>query len=106
MKDKKHRKVRNHCHYTWEYRGAVYNIFNLRYSVPKKITIVFHNGSNYDYRFIMEELAEKRKKQFICLGENTRKYITFTFQQKNKLHELIENGGKNHKKYILHITVY
>ena len=23
--------------------------YNLKYSVPKKIPIVFHNGSNYDY---------------------------------------------------------
>ena len=40
LKDKKHRKVRNHCHYTGEYRGAAHSIFNLKYSVPKKIPIV------------------------------------------------------------------
>ena len=32
---------------------------NLKYSVPKKITIGFHNGSNYDYLFIMKESAEE-----------------------------------------------
>ena len=26
MKDKKFSKVRDHCHYTGEYRGAVYSI--------------------------------------------------------------------------------
>ena len=40
-------KVRDHCHYTSEYRGAVDSIFNLKFSVPKEIPIVFHNGSNY-----------------------------------------------------------
>ena len=29
--DKKNYKVRDHCHYTGKYRGAAYNICNLRY---------------------------------------------------------------------------
>ena len=41
---------------------------------------VFHNGSNYDYHFIIKELAEEFKKQFTRLGENTIKYITLTVQ--------------------------
>ena len=57
--DKKYRKVRNHCHYTGEFKGVAHSICNLKYSVPKKIPIVFHNESNYDYHFIIKELAEK-----------------------------------------------
>ena len=34
--DKKHYKVRYHCHYTGKYRGAAHNICNLRYKIPKK----------------------------------------------------------------------
>ena len=56
----------------------MYSICNLKYSVPEKIPIVFHNGSNYDYHFIIKNLAEEFKKQFTCLEENTEKYITFT----------------------------
>ena len=37
-----------------------------------------HNGSKYDYHFIIRELAEEFKDQFECLGENTEKYITFS----------------------------
>ena len=53
-KDKKYRKARDHCHYPGEYKGAAYSICKLKYSV----TIVFHDGSNYDYHFIIKELAE------------------------------------------------
>ena len=66
-KDKKYRKVRDHCHYTGEYISAAHSICNLKFSVPKEIHIIFHNGSKYDYRFIIEELAEEFKKQFTCL---------------------------------------
>ena len=48
MNDKKYCKVRDHCHYRGEYEGAAHSIFNLDYIVPKKIPIVFHNGTNYD----------------------------------------------------------
>ena len=62
LKGKKYRKVRGPCHYTGKYRGAAYSICNLKCSEPKKIHIVFHNGSNYDYHFIVKELAEEFKK--------------------------------------------
>ena len=65
MKNKKYRKVRDHCHYTVEHRGAAHIICNLKYSVPEKVLIVFHNGSNYDHHFIIKGLAEKfQKKNF------------------------------------------
>ena len=44
----------------------------------KEIPIVFHNGSTYDYHFIIKELAEEFAGQFECLGENTEKCITFS----------------------------
>ena len=53
MKDKNHRKPRDHSDYTGKYRGAAYSICNLKYSVPKRIPTVFHNGSIYDYHFII-----------------------------------------------------
>ena len=54
VKDKKYCKVRDRCHYTGEYRGAAHSICNLKYSVPKKIPISFHYGSNYSYHFIIK----------------------------------------------------
>ena len=51
----------------------MHNIYNLKYSVHKKIPIALHNRSNYDYHFIIKELAEEFKRQFTCLEENTEK---------------------------------
>ena len=63
MADKKYCKVRNHCHYTGEYRGAAHSICNLKNIVPEEIPIAFHNGLNYDYHFIIKEFAKKTEKK-------------------------------------------
>ena len=92
--DKKHHKVKDHCHYTGEYRGPAHNICNLRYRIPKEIPVVFHNGSTYHYHFIIRELVKEFDGNFECLGENTEKYITFSvpiqteIENKNKIIEI------------------
>ena len=83
--DKKHYKVRDHCHYTGKYRGAAHNICNLRYKIPKEIPVLFHNGSTYDYHFIIKELVKEFDGNFECLGETTEKYITFSVPIKKKI---------------------
>ena len=83
--DKKHYKVRDHCHYTGNYRGAAHNICNLRYKIPKLIPVVFHNGSIYNYHFIIRELVKEFDSNFECLGENTEKYITLSAPIKKKI---------------------
>ena len=82
---KKKYKVRDHCNYTGKYRGAAHNICNLRYKIPKEIPIVFHNGSTYDYHFIIKELVKEFEGNFECLRENTEKYITFSTPIKKKI---------------------
>ena len=83
--DKKYCKVKDHCHYTGKYRGAAHNICNLGYKIPKEIPIVFHNGSTYDYHFIVKELVKEFERNFECLGENTEKYITFSAPLKKEI---------------------
>ena len=74
-----YKKVRDHCHFTGKFRGAAHSICNLRYKVPQEIPVKIHNGSKYDYHFIIKELAEEfRGEEFECLGENTEKYISFS----------------------------
>ena len=80
-------KVRDHCHFTGKYRGATHNTCNLRYKIPKNIPVIFHNGSTYDYHFIIKELAREFDGNFECLGENTEKYRTFSVPIKKKIEE-------------------
>ena len=63
-KFKLYQKVRDHCHYTGKFRGAAHSICNLRYKVQREIPVIIHNGSKYNYHFIIKELAQEFKGQF------------------------------------------
>ena len=78
MKLKLCHKVRDHCHYMRKLRGAAHSVCNWNYKVPQEIPVKIHNGSKYDYHFIIKELAKEFKREFECLGENTEKYISFS----------------------------
>ena len=77
-------KVRDHDHYTGNYRGAAHSICNLRYSTQVDIPVVFHNGSNYDFNLIITELAKEFRSEMRCIPLNTNKYMSFSIPLKNK----------------------
>ena len=68
-----YKNVRDHCHYTDKCRGAAHSICNLKCSVLNEIPVVFHNGSNHDYHFIIKELAN-------VLGKMQESTKIFLFQ--------------------------
>ena len=41
--------------YIW---GAAHSICTLKYSVAEQIPVFFYNGSNYDYNFMIKEIAD------------------------------------------------
>ena len=56
---KKHIKLRDHDHYTGDYRGAVHFVIcNLRYSTQVDISVAFQNGAKYDFNLLITELAK------------------------------------------------
>ena len=57
----------------------------------------FHNGSIYDYYFIIKELREEFKEQFSCLGENTKKHITSSVAIEKEVKKIGKNGKENTK---------
>ena len=70
-KDKKYQKVRDHPYFTSKNRGAAHTVCNLRFNVSNEILVAFHNESNYDYHFVIKELANEFEGQFVCLREKT-----------------------------------
>ena len=62
------KKVRDHCHYTGKYRGDADSNCNLNYKISKEIPVVFHNGSTYDYHFIIRQLAKEFEGNLKCLA--------------------------------------
>ena len=60
--------------------------------------MVFHNGSTYDYHFIIKELAEEFEREFECLGENTEKYITFLVPIKKEITKKDKDGNDKVKE--------
>ena len=70
-------EVRNHCHYTKKFTVAAHGICNLRYKTPKEILIVFHNGSTYDYHFIVNKLPKEFYGHLECLFFLQRNILLF-----------------------------
>ena len=59
------------------------------------IPAVFHNGSNYDYHFIIKELANGFVGKFEYLGKNTGKYKTFSVPIEKKIIKIDKDGNKS-----------
>ena len=91
--DKKYQTVRYYCHFTGKYRGAALGISSLRLNAPKEILVVFHNGSNYDYHFIMKKLGSKFKVQFKSLKKYRK--AQNIFRSNKKITKIDKNGHKS-----------
>ena len=50
-----------------------------------EIPLVFHKVSNYDYHFLIKELANEFEEKFEYLGKNTVKYKTFSIPIEKRL---------------------
>ena len=81
------RKVRDHDHYTGQYRGAAHSECNLKYSVIKEIAVIAHNASSYDVHFIIRDLAEEFNGHINVIAENIDKYISFKVPIKKQIEE-------------------
>ena len=70
------RKVRDHCHYTGKYRGALHSKCNLRLRRSRTIPVFFHNLTGYDCHLFVKRLADSPG-DVSCIPRNEEKYITF-----------------------------
>ena len=76
-KTKKILKVRDHCHFTGEYRGAAHNECNLNCKKPLILPVIFHNLQGYDSHLFIKQLA-KVSGDLCCIPSTEEKYISFS----------------------------
>ena len=48
----------DHCHYIGKCTGAAHSIYNLKYNLPNKILLVFHNGLSHYYHFFIKKNSQ------------------------------------------------
>ncbi|KAJ8940075.1 hypothetical protein NQ314_010909 [Rhamnusium bicolor] len=69
-------KVRDHDHFTGNYRGPAHSKCNLRYRKPSFVPIFLHNMSNYDVHLFVREAAVQAESVTV-IPQNKEKYIGF-----------------------------
>ena len=73
-------RVRNHCHLSGEFRGAVHNVRNLKYKLPTFFSVVFHNFSGYDSHLFIKTLRNSDEGDISWIPNNEENHISFTKQ--------------------------
>ena len=91
------RKVRDHCHYSGEYRGVAHSLCNLQYKIPSYIPVVFHNLAGYDAHLFIWELS-KYGSQMGVIAKNTEDYISFSI--KVEVGKYVDKNGEECSKEI------
>lgn len=69
--------VKDHCHYTGNFRSLLCNDCNLRRQNQKYLNVVIHNSSNYDNHFLIKQLGCDKEKIDVIPNTN-EKYISFS----------------------------
>ena len=75
--------VRDHCHITSKFRGAVHQSCNLNFQMTKTISVRFHNLKGYDSHLIFSVL-HKFNLKINVISNGLEKYMAF-FLNKNLL---------------------
>ena len=75
-------KIREHNHFNGKYRGAACQSCNTQEGkASKEIPVFFHNGSKYDFHFIVIELMkyQDRYNKVEVLPKTSEEYISITY---------------------------
>ena len=85
-------KVRDHCHFTGQYRGAAHNKCNLQCRKPRILPVIFHNLQGYDAHLFIKQLA-RLEGDLNCIPSTEEKYISFS--KSIKVGEYKDYSGSN-----------
>lgn len=69
-------KVRDHCHFTGKFRGAVHNSCSLQCRKPVVLPVIFYNLRGYDAHLFIKQLS-KIKGVLNCIPSTEEKCISF-----------------------------
>ena len=91
----KGKKVRDHCHFTGKFRGAVHPDCNLKARKPQCTPVFFHNLFGYDIHHFVTALTRKMGK-ITCIPNTEEKCISLSLEipvaknekGKTKFHEI------------------
>jgi len=81
-KEFENKKIREHNHFNGKYRGAACISCNTKEGKCSKIIpVFFHNGSGYDFHFIIEELMKYENKfnKVKVLSKSAEEYISIDY---------------------------
>ena len=70
---------------------------HIQYATQKDIPVFFHNGTNYDFHLIINELAKEFKSELHCIPLNGEKFMSFSIPIREKVYA----KSKNTKKKLL-----
>ena len=84
-------KVRDHCHFTGQYRGAAHNSCNLQCRKPMILPVIFHNLQGYDAHLFIKQLA-CLPGELNCIPSTEEKYISFSKKIKVDEYKSRRNG--------------
>ena len=96
--------VRDHCHITGKYRGAVHNKCNRTFRLTDKIPVIFHNLKGYDSHLIMQEI-EKFKMNISVIANNLEKYMAFFLGNNLKFIDSLQFINNSLEKLDKNITI-
>ena len=86
------RRVRDHCHLTGKYRGALHSKCNFKFRKNITIPVIFHNLTGYDSHLFVKDLADSYG-NVDAIPHNEQKYMAFT--KKVLVDEVEKEGGWN-----------
>ena len=88
----KYKKVRDHCHFTGEFRGAAHNTCNLKIQNNFTIPAIAHNLSKYDLKLFIRDLMKYTDDKRNVIAKSSEEFITVSI--KIKVGTRIGKGGK------------
>ena len=74
--DNDEEKVRDHCHVTGKFRGAIHRKCNINFQLTKNVSVIFLNLRGYDSHLIFNEF-EKFDVKISVIPIGLEKYMAF-----------------------------